>query len=269
MTPEQPLASVDQPPPPTWDLAVLQEALRRAGPRSLLSHEPAAEVLGIELLEPATRRLTVPRNRSRLTMPGWRVVRADVPEDERVAEDDLRCTSALRTVLDLARVLPASEALVAADSALRSRLVPAEELVRRLLTSEGRGAARLREVGRLIDPACGSVLESLLRWVLHEAGVPAPRTQHKIWDEHGVEVARVDFCWPGHRLVVEADGFAFHSDRASYRRDRERGNELVRLGWRVLRFTFEDVRQRPGHVVSLVRQCLGSSPAHERTRAAA
>lgn len=59
--------------------------------------------------------------------------------------------------------------------------------------------------------------------------------------------------------MVEADGYAFPSDRSAYRRDRERANQLSSLGWTVLRFTWEDVTDRPGHVVALVAQCL--SPA--------
>ncbi|MDP9496716.1 MAG: DUF559 domain-containing protein [Actinomycetota bacterium] len=68
-------------------------------------------------------------------------------------------------------------------------------------------------------------------------------------------MAQVDLCWPAACLIVEADGFAFHSDRAAYRRDRERLNQLERLGWRVLRVTWEDVVHRPEHVVALVREC--------------
>jgi very-short-patch-repair endonuclease len=69
-------------------------------------------------------------------------------------------------------------------------------------------------------------------------------------------VARVDFAWPAARLIVEADGFAYHSDRESYRRDRERLNHLERLGWRVLRFTWEDVVSRPEYVTNLVGAVL-------------
>ncbi|TAL20866.1 MAG: DUF559 domain-containing protein, partial [Frankiales bacterium] len=68
--------------------------------------------------------------------------------------------------------------------------------------------------------------------------------------------ARVDFAWPDERLVVEVDGFAFHADRASYRNDRRRTNELVLAGWRVLRFSWEDVVGSPDVVVDQVRRAL-------------
>ena len=71
----------------------------------------------------------------------------------------------------------------------------------------------------------------------------------------------MDFCWVAERLVVEADGFAFHSDRAAYRKDRERMNALERLGWRVLRFTWEDVVRRPEYVVAAVGAVLARAAA--------
>jgi len=124
------------------------------------------------------------------------------------------------------------------------------------------GPAEAREVvGELgCTGAARTVLETLLRLVLVSAGL-TPQTQRVITDSDGGFIARVDFCWPERRLVVEADGYAYHSDRAAYRRDRERLNQLERLGWRVLRFTWEDVRGRPEHVVALVRECLAASAA--------
>ena len=229
------------------------EALRRLAP-AWLSHETAARTLGLELLHDGEQRITVARNRSRLTLPGWTVVRADVPPDDRDSREGLACTGVARTLLDLARVLPLDEAVVVADSALRLGAVRWERLSH-LGGAMGRGATGPRRVHQHLDPRSGSVLESLLRVLLAEAGLPAPLTQYRVLD-HGDEVARVDFCWPGARLVVEADGYAFHSSRDDYRRDRRRMNELERLGWRVLRFSWEDVTQRPDHVVGLVRACL-------------
>lgn len=230
-------------------------ALARAGPRAALSHEVAAQLAGIELLAPAQQRLTVPRNRSRLRIPGWAVVRADLDAGDVETVDGLRRTTALRTVLDLAWVLSLTAACVAADSAVRQGLVDAAALANALSGSFGRGCDRMRRLPPLLDARAGSVLETLLRLVLVDAGL-SPVSQHVIRDRAGAFIARVDFCWPDRRLVVEADGFAFHSDRASYRRDRDRLNELERLGWRVLRFTWEDVQQRPEYVVALVRECL-------------
>ena len=113
-------------------------------------------------------------------------------------------------------------------------------------------------MAELVDPLSGSVLETLLRVLLHLAGLPAPETQHEVHEADGSFVARVDFAWPGARLVVEADGFAFHSDRAAYRSDRRRVNALERLGWRVLRPSWEDVRHHPEEVVRTVRACLAA-----------
>jgi very-short-patch-repair endonuclease len=235
-------------------------ALSLAGPAAVLSHESAARLWGFELLEPGSPRLTVPRSRSRLVIPDWRVVRADVARSDRERVEELACTGVTRTLIDLTRVLPFEEAVVAADSALRAQVVSEPELTIALSRAWGRHAAATRAVAAALDPLAGSVLESLLRLALREAGLH-PVSQHVIRDRDGRFVARVDFCWPDQRLVVEADGFAYHADRAAYRRDRERLNQLERLGWRVLRFTWEDVRSRSDHVVALVQSCLADSAA--------
>ena len=232
------------------------EALVRV-PAAVLSHESAAVVLGIELVEePATQRLTVPRSCSGVRLDGWSVRRAPLPAPDVLHRDDgLRLTSPARTVADLCAVLPLAQAVAAADSALRKTLLTGAALDRRLRAGRGPGCPERRSVAGLVDQRAGSVLESLLRILLHEHGILAPSTQHPITAD-GRVVQRVDFCWPVQRLVVEADGFAFHSDRDAYRRDRRRMNQLESLGWRVLRFSWEDVVDRPSYVVALVGEGL-------------
>jgi very-short-patch-repair endonuclease len=223
----------------------------------VLSHESAARLLGVELAQDGgVERVTVARHRSRVVLEGWDVRRADLDTaDVLHRPDGLVVTRPARTVADLCAVLPLAQAVAAADSALRGRLVLAAELVARLHAGPAPGSRRRRRVAALLDERSESVLESLLRVLLADAGLPTPRTQFVIRAD-GVLVARVDFCWPASRLVVEADGFAFHSDRAAYRRDRERLNQLESLGWRVLRFSWEDVVGRPDYVIALVRGCL-------------
>ncbi|HEU0101149.1 MAG TPA: DUF559 domain-containing protein [Mycobacteriales bacterium] len=226
------------------------------GPRAAVSHETAARSWGIELVQHGSERLTVPRHRGRAPATGWRVHRSDLASDEVVLVDGVRWTTPMRTVVDLAHVLPLAEAVTAADSALRQELVDHAELVAALSRRRGPGAARARRVARLVDPRAESVLESLLRVLLHLAGLPAPESQVTMHEVDGEVAARVDFAWPSFGLVVEADGFAFHSDRAAYRQDRRRNNALVRLGWRVLRFSWEDVQHEPEDVARTVRACL-------------
>ena len=81
--------------------------------------------------------------------------------------------------------------------------------------------------------------------------------QFEVRGTDGRLLVRVDFAWPAQRLVVETDGFAFHADRAGYRSDRRRTNALILDGWRVLRFSWEDVVREPAAVVAAVRAALG------------
>ena len=167
----------------------------------------------------------------------------------------------LRTVVDLARTLPLAQGVVVADSALRAGLLTVADLQAALCAlPAGRGRDRFARVVGLVDPACGSVLESLARVLLTVAGLCPPQTQLAVYAAQGL-IGRVDFAWPGARLVVETDGFAFHADRRSYRADRRRSNALVLAGWQVVRFSWEDVVQHPAYVVDTVRGLLEAADA--------
>jgi very-short-patch-repair endonuclease len=64
----------------------------------------------------------------------------------------------------------------------------------------------------------------------------------------------VDLMFEGAKLVIEIDGHAYHSDDIAFQRDRSRQNRLVRAGYTILRFTWDDVVHRPGEVAESVRQ---------------
>jgi hypothetical protein len=243
-----------------WPEPPTDEAVRAAtvGLRGTASHTSAARVWGIELVQrDGPVEVTVGRDRSRATWAATVVHRRDLPPDDVVVRDGLRLTTALRTVLDLARSLPLEQAVAAADSALRRGLVTVDELVAAVgALPPARGLSRVSRVVSLVDPTSGSVLESVCRVLFALAGLPSVQTQYCVRGPDGRVLGRVDFAWPEHRLVVETDGFAFHADRRSYREDRRRTNALVVAGWRVLRFSWEDVLHDPAHVVQVVRTAL-------------
>ena len=238
------------------------EQLRCAvvGLDGVASGTSAAVVWGIELVErPEQQHVTVGRNRSRARWRGAVVHRSDLAAEDVLVRDGIAVTSPVRTVLDLCRTLPLVEAVAAADSALRQGLLTAPELTAACVElPAARGRTRVARVVRLVDPASGSVLESLCRVLLVLAGIEPPETQLVVRGSTGRVLGRVDFAWPASRLVVEVDGYAFHADRASYRADRRRTNALVLEGWRVLRFSWEDVREHPDQVVAAVRAALAA-----------
>jgi very-short-patch-repair endonuclease len=56
--------------------------------------------------------------------------------------------------------------------------------------------------------------------------------------------------------VVELDGYAFHSDRAAFERDRERDARLQLAGYRVLRVTHRRLVEEPDAVITEVAALL-------------
>jgi REase_MTES_1575 len=118
------------------------------------------------------------------------------------------------------------------------------------------GAARTAAWWRLADERAESPLETRLRLLLTDAGLPPEELQWVVHDPDGHPAARLDLAWPSHGLDVEADGVAYHSSPDALYRDRARQNLLAGQGWTVLRYTWTDVTQRPQHVTAEVCRVL-------------
>ena len=95
-----------------------------------------------------------------------------------------------------------------------------------------------------------SEAERLLLDLIRAARLPTPATNVKI---HGHEV---DFVWPTQRLIVEVDGFAFHSTRAAFERDRVRDADLLKAGYRVIRITWRRLTTQREAVIATLAAAL-------------
>ena len=138
----------------------------------VVSGTSAALLWGFELAAtPALPTVTVDRDRSRAVREGVKLTRSVVREDEQVVRDGVHLTSAVRTVLDLCRSLPFAEAVAAGDSALRHGVRLDQLQVALCALPAGRGRSSVARVVALLDPRCGSVLESLLRALLWQHGL--------------------------------------------------------------------------------------------------
>jgi very-short-patch-repair endonuclease len=204
------------------------------------------------VVEPRVLEVAVPRGRGGTGMRGVRCTQPRELDAVLVrclpGTEPLRVTSPLRTVLDAARKLPLVETVVLCDSALRTGAVQHEEL----LLAVGSRLRRLRQVALLADPRSGSVLESLTRMRLVQAGLLGFETQVTV--RRGGQSVRVDFLYERERLVVEVDGERWHQD---VQRDRERDNLLVAAGYRVPRFTWPQVVHAPDEFIATMTAALG------------
>ncbi|WNV74506.1 endonuclease domain-containing protein [Geodermatophilus sp. DSM 44513] len=181
--------------------------------------------------------------------------RSPLPEADRTRRGTLPVTTPARTWRDLAGVLT-PPALLAVTDQLLARGVARDQLAVQLQARPtGRGSARARAVLPVADPRSESPMESVLRWLLHEAGLPAPDLQHVVRDAAGSPLGRADLAWPERRVLVEFDG-DLHRERAVFVGDLRRQNRLVAAGWTVLRFSSADVLGRPADVVAEVRRAL-------------
>lgn len=174
--------------------------------------------------------------------------------------DGVLVTDLARTCADVAGEHPLEVVVPILDAALRVGLDPSD------VTAHARagvaGSAEIARALRHADVRAESPLESRLRVLLTVADLPPMDLQHIVRDRDAQFVGRVDLWYSG--VVVEADGFAFHSSREDYRRDRQKGVEYARLGLLVLRFSWEQVVGAPDYVVAAVRDavhCAGLPPA--------
>jgi len=232
--------------------------LLTAPPSAVVSHRTAADLWGLRLplqdVVDLRVDLTVPEPTRAESRRDRRVHRLPLRDDEVTHRRGQPVTGPSRTWRDLAAVLEPAALLAATDQVLAD-LCTLPDLERQLARRPtGRGAARARAVLPVADARSESPMESVLRWLLHQARVPPPVVQHEIRDAGGF-VARVDMAWPVHRLVVEFDGDG-HRDRDVFVNDLRRQNRLVAAGWTVLRFTSADVLGRPDEVIAAVRAAL-------------
>lgn len=221
----------------------------------VVSHTSAAVLHGLKVVNrPSTVHVTVPRGRHRRSkLPCALHWADDVPTSGHV-------TTVARTVLDCARILAFSEALTIADSALRTTDLTQDDLESEAAMIRGPHCLQARRVARLADARSESPLESTLRAILIDAGITGFVPQVEVRD--GAFSARIDLAHPGLSIAIEADSFEFHGTRKALRRDCRRHVNLTIRGWRLLRFSWEDVMYDPGWVVEAVRAVVGPAAHH-------
>ena len=231
--------------------------LLTAPPHAVVSHVTAAMLWGLAIpmqRDDSRVHLTVATGSAVRSRADRSIHRGPLLPGEVVERLGFRLTTPPRTWRDLAATLTPPALLAVTDQLLAHWCAPAELEAELRLRRSGRGSARARAVLPVADPRSDSPMESVLRWLMHAAGVPTPELQYLIRTAEGE--FRADFAWPELKVLVEFDG-AVHRERGVFVRDLRRQNALVAAGWTILRFSGADVLGRPEEVVAQIMRGLG------------
>jgi hypothetical protein len=198
-------------------------AVKACGRGAVLSHVSAAALWDLVPYDTARDPDVTARHAKRV--PGVNTHRANRPPPQ-IRYDRIPVTTPTRTLADLSSMLPCKPHRRAVREALaRNRITPED-------------AARLFPA---VPVATRSHLEDVVLDLIESAGFRLPDVNKPL--PSGLIP---DFRWPEQRLILEADGAAWHKDRDA---DVARQARLEAGGERVIRVTYAQVRDRRGETV--------------------
>jgi hypothetical protein len=226
-----------------------------SGRKSVVAGSSAAALLGAkwvdadapaELICSRTRPPPMIVTRNETLAPGEQTVVRGIP-----------VTTPARTAFDLGRRDGLLAAVKRLDALAHVTGVTAADVMPLARLHRGaRGMKQLREALTLMDAGAESPQETATRLTLIDGGLPTLQTQIIVFDERGAIVARIDMGWREWCVGVEFDGAQHWTDPLQRSNDIDRAAELGRLGWVIIRVSYEMLRNRPEVVLQRVRDAL-------------
>lgn len=230
-------------------------AVLACGPSALLSHRSAAAHWELRPSSATVVDVTIASRAGRRPRPGLRVHR---PARRLAAADadghrGIPITSVPRTLIDLAEIVSSASLARAVERADELALFDLTAMRSGIARHPNRrGSARLAAVleAQRDDVLTRSELEAMFLALCATHALPPPAVNAR------VQGHEVDFLWPQQRLVAETDGHRHHGTRAAFERDRARDAQLLVAGYRVVRFTYAQVRDEAAAVAATLRLLL-------------
>jgi very-short-patch-repair endonuclease len=234
--------------------AMYLAAVRACGDGALLSGRSAAYVLGLlKTRHPSPPEVTA---RTERRVAGIRVRRSPrICREYASRWSGIPVTTVPRTLVDLAGALHVDDlARACHEAGVLHRTSPSD--VEQVLADQPNvvGARKLRKVLRGDGRVTLSVLERRFLKLLRANSLPLPETNRR------VGTYRVDCRWPEHRLTVELDSYRYHASRHAWEQDRRREREARARGDEFRRYTYGDVFEAQGPMLTELRALLAHRP---------
>ncbi len=193
-------------------------------------------------------------SRHRIVLPSTRVTTHLVDAVDVTSVGGLPVVSAPLAALSAARGVSHRRQVALFDAVLWNGAGSRDDLLR--LSEEWRSRGGKAELDAAIErarPGAQTVLETLSRLILVDQGLPEPQLQMAFHDRGGL-IGYVDMCWPDWHVIGEADGRVKYESRDDLVREKLREDRLRALGFRVVRWMWDDIHQRPEAVAEAIRR---------------
>ncbi|MGI8756833.1 MAG: DUF559 domain-containing protein [Acidimicrobiales bacterium] len=240
----------------TWSRRLRSAHLATAG---IVSHMAAAAHHGFERIGSGAVEVTVPLGRSPRLHQGKVHRSRFLPTDDIDNSGPFPVTIPERTLLDITPRLGPRLLKIVLDDACRQGLIDKDLLRCRLDERRRQGLKGVRALDLLLsepgfEPVLDSWLERRAKAVIDASDLPHGRWQ--VWSKPDGRATRVDLAYEVAMLIVEFDGHGTHATRAERQADAERMARLTAQGYCILRFTYDDVVERPEYVIITIASHL-------------
>ena len=219
------------------------------GEEAALCCQTAADFLNVRPNASGIVHLWVPNQRGR-KLDGIRPHQfTDMLEEDIIVVEGIRTTSAMRVLVDMAPKWDVDTLEKAFGKTELNRQFDLRSLNAILARRPMRpGIRKLRHVMEVYEGPIPDMtaLEERGLWLVRKAGLPMPSPQHHVGPH------RVDFYWPGRKLIMEMDSARWHLAKQRWQHDLDRTNEHLETGIATCRFTWERAKQ-PESVARLRR----------------
>lgn len=186
-------------------------------------------------------------------------VRIDDADPSLIDRLGLRITSAPQTWLQVAHRLNRNSLVSLGDAMTRRKNpVTTADALSSLMreTFKMKGLALCRDAIELIRPGTDSPMETDLRLLMVDAGLPEPAVNVPALDDEGQFLALPDLSYPRLKIAIEYDGDHHRTDPATWRRDVERRQLLEDAGWLIITATADDVIRYPERLIARIRAAI-------------
>ena len=114
------------------------------------------------------------------------------------------------------------------------------------------------QLARKLYASVPSKLEETLAFQMKAIGLPEPMREYRF---HPSRKWRFDFAFPAEKVAIEAEGGVWthgrHTRGAGFQKDLEKYNSAVILGWKVLRFSGDQIKS--GEALQIIEAALNAT----------